>query len=35
MNNIDVVRIYVINFFVLNFNKSMWFKDRETNVFFH
>ena len=34
MNNIDVDGIYIINF-VFNFNKPMWFKDCETNVFFH
>ena len=35
MNNIDVNKIYIINFFVFNLNKPIWFKDCETNVFFH
>ena len=35
INNIDVDGIYIINFFVLNFNKPCGLKDCETNVFFH
>ena len=35
MNNIDVDGNHMINFFVFNFNKSVWFKGCETNVFFH
>ena len=35
MNEIDVDGIYIINFIVFNFKKFMWFKDCETNVFFH